>query len=245
MKKTNEAKWQRSPGRRRGHSLHGVARKATLDRQASGCIKDVWIQPGDSQEKDFLRRGKHLDTSAGERWACSRLMLIDLGKQTSKNTGDAHRNLIRQGSKAGEIISCLKGLGLELGVCVLTLDVWLGWQSHLLPGKGNDRAHLRRLWNESHDIGKRGEEERRDRNNRRWWGRREGWERRREGHEGKNASPQAGGQLDSVPPSLTLFPPPCQFWDREGSLDTSSLTPSRKNSHLWEKLTLNHLWCWG
>lgn len=49
---------------------------------------------------------------------------------------------------------------------------------------------------------------------------------------GENGSPQLGGQLDSVPLSLTLFPPPCQFWDREGSLDTSSLTPSRKNSHL-------------
>lgn len=49
---------------------------------------------------------------------------------------------------------------------------------------------------------------------------------------GENDSPQSGGQLDSVPLSLTLFPPPCQFWDREGSLDTPSRTPSRKNSHV-------------
>lgn len=131
-------------------------------------------------------------------------MFIDLGKQTSKKTGDIHVSLIRRVTTAREIKSCLKGMGLELGVlcsnsrCVTGLAI----SPPHLPGKGNDGAHLRRLWNESDDIGKKGEEGRSRKK------RRSGGEARNgRGEERRqNDSPQSDGQLDSVPLSLTLFP---------------------------------------
>lgn len=74
-------------------------------------------------------------------------------------------SLIRQATKAREIRSCLKGMGLELGVlcsnsrCVTRLAI----SPCHLPGKGGGGAHLRRFWNESDDVkgegGRNGKEE--------------------------------------------------------------------------------------